>query len=123
MNTDNAIRTDIQNVLQQMRTMRTETQAVRPDVLRPAEISGELPPVQPGSETASFGSLLKDAVSSVNETQLEAGRQADAYVRGATDDLVGVMISSQKASVGFQAAVQVRNRMITAYQEIMNMPV
>jgi flagellar hook-basal body complex protein FliE len=46
-----------------------------------------------------------------------------SYERGDTHDIVGVMIERQKASLGFEATLQVRNKLLSAYRDIMNMPV
>ena len=131
MKVDGAMRTDIQQVLQQMRAMRTQTQApgIGPGGAGPLNapradgISGPASPGQVAKPVPSFGTMLHSAIASVNELQQDSSAQAASFARGDTDDLVRVMIASQKASVGFQALSQVRNRMVTAYQEIMNMPI
>ena len=117
------IRSDISSVLAQMRTMR---QAVNNEIAqnlreadRPAAISGN----QKVAPQGEFRALLGDAIGSVNELQQVSSAQASAFARGETDDLVAVMIAGQKASVGFQALTQVRNRVVSAYQDIMNMPI
>jgi flagellar hook-basal body complex protein FliE len=46
-----------------------------------------------------------------------------AYERGETHDIVSVMVERQKASIGFEATMQVRNKLLSAYRDIMNMPV
>ena len=71
-----------------------------------------------------FADALKNSISQVSEAQLKAGEQGRAFTRG--DDSVSlsdVMVSMQKASIGFQATVQVRNKLVSAYHEIMNMQV
>ncbi len=77
---------------------------------------------QPGSQS-DFGTTLRSAIDQVNASQLQASSLTDAFVRGDTDDLVKVMVSVQKSNVAFQAMTQVRNRLVTAYQDIMNMPI
>ena len=49
--------------------------------------------------------------------------QANAFSRGEHTDLVRVMVAAQKSNVAFQALTQVRNRVVSAYQDIMNMPI
>ena len=72
----------------------------------------------------SFNALLKNMVGQVNETQLDSGRASNAYSRGdASVDLSDAMVAMQKARVHFEAMVQVRNRLVNAYQEVMRMPV
>ena len=73
---------------------------------------------------ADFGQLLKTAVDQVNDVQQTAGQLTRGFVQGDTDtQLHEVMISLQKANISFQSMIQVRNRLVTAYQEIMNMQV
>lgn len=73
---------------------------------------------------SSFADLLGNAVGKVNDTQQAASQLANAFEIGKSGvDLTDVMISSQKASVSFQALTQVRNKLVQAYQDIMQMPV
>ena len=73
--------------------------------------------------SASFGQALTDAVRSVNAQQTKASELSAAYERGDTNDIVQVMVERQKASIGFEATMQVRNKLLSAYRDIMNMPV
>ncbi|WP_263139256.1 flagellar hook-basal body complex protein FliE [Pseudomonas sp. RIT-PI-AD] len=77
---------------------------------------------EPGAP--SFSEMLGQAVNKVSETQQVAGQLANAFEIGQSGvDLTDVMIASQKASVSFQAMTQVRNKLVQAYQDIMQMPV
>lgn len=72
----------------------------------------------------SFSSYLSDALSSVNEQQQASSAMAAAFERGDPGvDLTQVMISMEKASISFQAVTQVRNKMVDAYKDVMNMPI
>ena len=77
------------------------------------------------SKTSSdFGSLLKDAVNSVNDLQKETGQKRMAFEMGDRSvTLADTMIASSKAGIAFDATVQVRNKFVEAYKEIMSMPV
>jgi flagellar hook-basal body complex protein FliE len=98
---------DINQVLAQMRIMGDQARS---------------PSVQPAS-TTDFSSLLKDSIDKVNDTQQQADKLAQAFETGETDaSLAEVMISLQKANVSFQAMVQVRNKLVEAYKDVMNMP-
>jgi flagellar hook-basal body complex protein FliE len=66
-----------------------------------------------------FGKLL----GAVNAAQTEAGTASEAYERGDTSDIAGVMLARQKSSIAFEATLQVRNKLLSAYRDIMNMPV
>ena len=76
-----------------------------------------------GSTPVSFGKTMNDALQAVNAQQSKASDISTAYERGDTHDIVSVMVERQKASLGFEATVQVRNKLLSAYRDIMNMPV
>jgi len=70
----------------------------------------------------SFADLLKQSVDKVNMTQQEANRLADAFQQGDPDvKMADLMVALQKSNVSFQAMLQIRNKLVNAYQEIMNM--
>ena len=116
----NVGRPDINSVLMQMREMQAQVQSPAVgDVGRPQELPGSGKNEAPG-----FDNILKEAVDSVNENQMRAGQLAKAYEQGDPNvDLTQVMVGLQKASLSFQAMSQVRNRLVSAYQDIMNMPI
>lgn len=119
-------RADINRILMQMRDMQSQMQEnaasrIRQDSI-PQQID-QLPNVS-DTESGSFGQMLKSAVDSVNETQMKSAELQRAYELGEEGvDLTEVMIQMQKASVSFEAMTQVRNRLVAAYQDIMNMPI
>jgi flagellar hook-basal body complex protein FliE len=79
-------------------------------------------PTQSGA--TDFAKLLKQGIDSVNETQNNAANLATAFERGVPGvELPQVMLEMQKANVSFRALTEVRNRLVNAYQEIMNMPI
>jgi flagellar hook-basal body complex protein FliE len=69
-----------------------------------------------------FETAMRDALHAVSAVQDGAGAAAAAYERGDTQDLAGVMIARQKASIAFEATLQVRNRLLGAYKDVMSMP-
>lgn len=69
-----------------------------------------------------FATAMQDALKSVSAIQEQAGAASDAYDRGDSHDLAGVMIARQKASIAFEATLQVRNRLLGAYKDVMSMP-
>ena len=76
------------------------------------------------AEQADFGALLKESIDKVNETQQAAKAAAESFEAGDPNaDLTEVMIAMQKASVSFKAMTEVRNKLVDAYREIMNMPI
>ena len=73
--------------------------------------------------TPDFGAAISNALQQVNAQQNRASDLSTAYERGDTHDIVSVMIERQKASLGFETTLQVRNKLLSAYRDIMNMPV
>ena len=73
---------------------------------------------------SSFADMLGQAINKVSDTQQASNQLATAFEIGKSGvDLTDVMVASQKASVSFQALTQVRNKLVQAYQDIMQMPV
>ena len=75
------------------------------------------------AKPTSFTSAMEDALKSVNEGQQKASDLSASYERGETVDIAKVMLARQQASVGFEATLQVRNKLLSAYKDIMSMPV
>lgn len=102
---------DAQALLTQMRALAEQA--------RGAEVRAR--EAAPGQ--ADFGNALKQALEFVNTNQQEAAGLAKRFEQGEKGvELAEVMVAIQKANVSFQAATQVRNRLVSAYQDIMNMP-
>lgn len=98
-----------------------EVRAMQADAMARAKLA--VPETQ-AAGGPSFAEMLGQAVGKVNETQQASNQLAKAFEIGQSGvDLTDVMIASQKASVSFQAATQVRNKLVQAYQDIMQMPV
>lgn len=81
--------------------------------------------IKPINNTSSdFGSMLKEAVNNVNDIQKDAGEKRTRFDMGDRSvTLADTMIAASKASIAFEATVQVRNKFVEAYKEIMSMPV
>ena len=120
-------RVDINRLLVEMRSMKSQTQAFqRPQGLAARDVAGIDPGQQVGktADVPSFGDMLDQAVNKVNGIQKQSGAMASAYERGDPNiDISDVMVASQKSAVAFQSMVQVRNKLIDAYRDVMNMPV
>jgi flagellar hook-basal body complex protein FliE len=81
-------------------------------------------PTGPASApTESFGSRLETALKDVNQSQHASRAASEAYERGEAVDVAQVMLARQTASIGFEATLQVRNKLLSAYKDIMSMPV
>lgn len=104
---------DANGLLEQMRALATRAQGLGGVENAAAPAAG-----------VDFKSMLKNAVDHVNETQLQARKLSEGFERGEPNiDIAEVMVSMQKANVSFQAITQVRNKLVSAYQDIMNMPI
>lgn len=103
---------DITQLLNQMRAVAAQSQGL------PAT------PETGQSNRPDFAAMLQNTVSKVNESQQQAGQLATALEKGdPTVDVAQVMVAMQKANISFQAMTQVRNKLVSAYQEIMGMQV
>jgi flagellar hook-basal body complex protein FliE len=121
-------RVDINRLLGEMRSIKAQTQVFQ----RPQAVNGDvglnrgLSNLQsnPANKVPSFGDLMSKAINNVNDVQQKSSSMAEAYEKGVAGvDITDVMIASQKASVSFQAMVQVRNKLVEAYKDVMSMPI
>ena len=107
-----AVSPEISQVLAQMRVMQAQAQseAIRPQ----AEVQS----------TVSFSDVLSKSISSVNEAQQTSAALKTSFEMGDPNvSLSEVMIASQKSKLAFSAMVEVRNKFLEAYKEVMSMPV
>lgn len=95
------------------------------DILSRIRELNQTPEVTPPSPTqGSFATTLTESIEDVSRMQHEANNLAVKFQTGdESTSVVDVMLASQKASIAFHATAEVRNKLVTAYQEIMNMPV
>ncbi len=112
----------IDSVLAQIRSLSAQGAG---QVKPAAQAVAGLAPASAGAvQGPAFGDLFKQGIDAVNNTQQQADALANAWERGDPGvDLARVMIESQKASVSFRAMTEVRNRLVSAYQDIMNMQI
>ena len=89
-----------------------------------AEILARNAALAPAAAPAGgFAAAIDAALAKVNDGQSAAGAASAAYERGDTADIAQVMLARQKASIGFEATLQVRNKLLGAYRDVMSMPV
>jgi flagellar hook-basal body complex protein FliE len=79
--------------------------------------------IKPAEAQRAFSQFLKEAIQEVNKRQSQSDQLTMKLARGENVDLHNVMIASQKASVSLQLAIEVRNKVVEAYQEVMRMQV
>ena len=106
---------DINSVLSQLRTLSSQAGGA---------IGSITPPLKPdaGTGAPSFGSALKSAVEAVGRSQEGADKAAQDFELG-KGDLSSAVLAVQTAQVSFKAMTEARNRIVRAYQDIMNMPI
>jgi flagellar hook-basal body complex protein FliE len=75
-------------------------------------------PQEPGEGEQGFGAVLSNALAQVNQLSNSADQQAGNLLKGAGGDMSSVMIAVEKADVAFQLMMQVRNKIVSAYQDI-----
>lgn len=104
----------IDSMLSMLRNYQQQTLVVPSP---PPTVEG-LGPVQ-----GNFAQAIRAAVDEVNLKQLEALHLRESFERGESVPLTDVVIAMQKSSLAFEATLQVRNKVMKAYEDIMNMPV
>ena len=80
-------------------------------------------PVTSYEAQQSFAATLKDAIASVNDQQIQSDALTNKLINGGDVDLHEVMIAAQKASVTLNATIEIRNKAVEAYQEMMRMSI
>jgi flagellar hook-basal body complex protein FliE len=104
----------IEAMVAQLKAAAARTSAVGENPLQTTQAAG----------ATSFQSALKSSLDHVNSVQQQATQLAQRFETGDTTvSLSDAMLALQKSSIAFQQTVQVRNKLISAYQDIMNMPV
>ena len=73
--------------------------------------------------SGDFWQHFNNALAQVAQAQLEAGNAAQAFESGKEVDVTKVMLAREKASLAFEATMQIRNKLLSAYKDIMSMPV
>ncbi|WP_044409159.1 flagellar hook-basal body complex protein FliE [Thiomicrospira microaerophila] len=107
---------DTQSLMLQMRALSAQAQN-QPVASVDAVQNGQ-------SKAEGFADLMKQSVEAVNNQQHKSRELKEAFERGDEGaDLTEVMLQAQKASLSFQAMTQVRNKLVEAYKDVMNMPI
>jgi flagellar hook-basal body complex protein FliE len=116
----------IQSMMETIRAYQSQSRITPPEVgessfAKVLTSQSDLTKVQ--AKGPSFTDSIKELVSKVNDADNKADALGEAYQRGEDVPLTDVVLSMQKASLSFEATLQVRNKVLKAYEEIMNMPV
>ena len=103
---------EIQQLLTQMRALAVQAEG------------GVGPAREEPAGAGAFLALMRESVDKVNEVQQGAAAKAASFERGDPEvNLAEVMVAAQKANISFRMMVEVRNKLLTAYQDIANMPI
>ncbi len=89
--------------------------------VRAASGAAPVQPTAPSAPAANFGDTLGNALQQVSAVQKHSGDMQAAFERGEVTDIAQVMLARQEAGVAFEATLQVRNKLLSAYQDIMRM--
>jgi len=95
----------------------------RSDTLQKLHEPQGLQPAPPSESGPDFAGSLRSALDGVNATQAKSAELGEAYQRGEVTDVAKVMLARQEAGIAFEATLQVRNKLLSAYQDIMRMGV
>jgi flagellar hook-basal body complex protein FliE len=98
--------------------------ALRAQILQQSQAlaAADSAPVAAPATGPRFDTAMTDALKAVSAVQNDASAAAAAFERGDSQDLASVMIARQKASIAFEATLQVRNKLLGAYKDVMSMP-
>lgn len=108
--------------LQQIMAMRQQI-IDRSNLLQQVKAAPGEPAAAQSGPAEGFTGALRHALDSVNASQQKADDLSAAYERGEVTDVAKVMLARQEAGVAFEATLQTRNRLLSAYQDIMRMGV
>ena len=109
----------IQSMLQTLRSHQTEAMGKAQGM--PG--ANELSEATGGVQKTGFSDLVSGALSQVNQMQVQSSDMRNAFDRGEDMALTDVVLGMQKSSLAFEATLQVRNKVLKAYEDILNMPV
>jgi flagellar hook-basal body complex protein FliE len=112
---DRISQANIQSMIETLRSHQTQSTGINAPVNEPTsnKIQGQ----------PDFFKSVQNALDRVNDADAKADALSEAYDRGEEVPLTEVVLSMQKSSLAFEATLQVRNKVMKAYEEIMNMPV
>jgi flagellar hook-basal body complex protein FliE len=89
--------------------------------IAPIPIPDSLTPAGGSDSSNAFSSILKDTISSLQSTQAEADSAVQKFLTGENDDIHTTVLATQRAEMTFELGLQVRNKVVSAYQEVMKM--
>ena len=91
--------------------------------IRPISLPESIQPAKGANATSGFQSVLEGLIGRAEQSNNVAQKSADNFLSGGNEELHSVILSAQRASLEFDMFLQVRNKVVQAYQEIMRMQV
>ena len=88
-----------------------------------SSLPGKIASIESEKDKGSFGKILTESIGEVNRLQKEADKATHNLVTGEETDIHGTMIAIEKADISFRLMMQVRNKIVAAYEEIKRMQV
>ncbi|PIT82084.1 flagellar hook-basal body complex protein FliE [Limnohabitans sp. 15K] len=113
----------IQSMLQTLRSHQSEASGKTAGMPGATELGGVQNGATGGVQKTGFSDLVSGALGQVNDLQVQSSDMRAAFDRGENMQLTDVVLGMQKSSLAFEATLQVRNKVLKAYEEILNMPV
>jgi flagellar hook-basal body complex protein FliE len=115
---------NIHSILSQIRQFEARVkEPLAPPITRPIGLEAPGNQASSGTEAPGFGSMVKNALDSVNALQEGARQLSLAHERGENVPLTDVVLAMHRTSVAFEATLQIRNKVMKAYEDIRNMPI
>ena len=116
-NAVDGVRTDINQVLNEMRALKSRAQGIEPTTAQTDILPNS-------SRGVDFQAVLGSAINQVNDVQKQSSALSNSFQLGDPEvTLTQVVVASEKAGVAFEAMSEVRNRLVNAYEDIMKMPI
>jgi flagellar hook-basal body complex protein FliE len=112
----------IQSMLQTLRSHQTEASGKSGAMSGIGDLTGGASATG-GVQKTGFSDLVTGALGQINQLQVQASDMREAFDRGEDMALTDVVLGMQKSSLAFEATLQVRNKVLKAYEDILNMPV
>ena len=106
------------NIQSMLETLRSHQAQASQQLADPAATTESAP-----TQKTGFAQMMGGALEQVNDTMLESRRLQTAYEKGEDLPLTDVVLGMQKSSIAFEATLQIRNKVLKAYEDILNMPV
>jgi len=101
---------------------RNDSEAFAAKLVNALQSSSALSSVDTSAQQPKAGNAIGSVLAKVNAGMEQEDVATEAFERGETTDIASVVLMQQRASIQFEATLQIRNKLLSAYKDIMNMP-